>query len=84
MKVTFQQSLFLKIVSDLRQVGGFLPVSSTNNTDRHDLRKIVESGVQKTKSILSISLLRRIFNVLVRYNDDTDRHRAMTLVQTSK
>ena len=39
MKVTFQQSLFLKIVSDLRQVGGFLPVSSTNNTDRHDLRK---------------------------------------------
>jgi hypothetical protein len=28
-------------VSDLRQVGGFLPVSSTNKTDRHDITEIL-------------------------------------------
>ena len=37
----------IKIVSDLRQVGGFLryivgtPVSSTNKTDRHDITEIL-------------------------------------------
>ena len=42
------------MVSDLRQVGGFLqvhctPVSSTNKTDRHDVWNIVESGVKHHK-----------------------------------
>ena len=35
----------IKLVSDLRQVGGFLcigtPVSSTNKTDRHDITEIL-------------------------------------------
>ena len=41
-----------KFISDLRQVGGFLPgtpVSSTNRSDRHDILgiwNIVESGVK--------------------------------------
>ena len=50
-KVTFQQSLFLKIVSDLRQVSGFLPVSSTNNTDRHDLTEILLKVVSKKPNL---------------------------------
>jgi hypothetical protein len=31
----------IKFVSDLRQVGGFSPVSSTNNTDRHDITELL-------------------------------------------
>jgi hypothetical protein len=31
----------IKFVSDLRQVGGFLWVSSTNKTDRHDINEIL-------------------------------------------
>jgi hypothetical protein len=31
----------IKFVSDLRQVGGFLLVSSTNKTDRHDITEIL-------------------------------------------
>ena len=34
----------IKVVSDLRQVGGFsagTPVSSTNKTDRHDIAEIL-------------------------------------------
>ena len=35
--------MWWKFVSDLRQVGGFLfiPVSSTNKTDHHDITKIL-------------------------------------------
>ena len=35
------QHYVIKIVSDLRQVGGFLPVSSTNKTDRHKIAEIL-------------------------------------------
>ena len=38
------QHYVIKYVSDLRHVGGFLPgtpVSSTNNTDRHDIIEIL-------------------------------------------
>ena len=38
------QHYVIKFVSDLRHVGGFLlgtPVSSTNNTDRHDIIEIL-------------------------------------------
>jgi hypothetical protein len=31
----------IKFVSDLRQVGGFLRVSSTNKIDRHDITEIL-------------------------------------------
>ena len=31
----------IKFVSDFRQVGGFLRVSSTNKTDRHDITEIL-------------------------------------------
>ena len=31
----------IKFVSDLRQIGSFLPVSSTNKTDRHDITEIL-------------------------------------------
>ena len=31
----------IKVVSDLRQVGGFLKVSSTNKTDRHDITELL-------------------------------------------
>ena len=33
-------SCLIKLVRDLRHVGGFLPVSSTNKTDRHDITEI--------------------------------------------
>jgi hypothetical protein len=35
------QYYVIKVVSDLRQVGGFLKVSSTNKTDRHDITEIL-------------------------------------------
>jgi len=38
------QHFAIKFFSDLRQVGGFLrlhPVSTTNNTDRHDIAEIL-------------------------------------------
>ena len=35
------QHYVIKFVSDLRQVGGFLGVSSTNKTDRHDITEIL-------------------------------------------
>ena len=41
----------IKSVSDLRQVGGFLlgtPVSSTNNSDRHDIAEILLKMVLNT------------------------------------
>jgi len=31
----------IKFVSDLRQIGGFSPVSSINKTDRHDIAEIL-------------------------------------------
>jgi hypothetical protein len=34
----------IKLVSDLRHIGGFLlvlPISSTNETDRHDITEIL-------------------------------------------
>ena len=39
------QHYVIKFVNDLRQVGGFLRVSSTNRTDRYDITEILfESG----------------------------------------
>ena len=35
------QHYVIKFVSDLRQVGWFPPVSSTNKTDRHDITEIL-------------------------------------------
>jgi len=35
------QHYLIKFVSDLRQVGGFLGVSSTNNADRHDVTELM-------------------------------------------
>jgi hypothetical protein len=35
------QHYVIKFVSDLRQVSGFLPVSSTNKTDCHDITEIL-------------------------------------------
>ena len=35
------QHYVIKFVSDLRQVGGFFPVSSTNKTDHHDIAEIL-------------------------------------------
>ena len=41
------QHYVIKFVSDLRQVSGFLLVSFTNKTDRHDINwNIVESGIK--------------------------------------
>ena len=42
------QHYVIKVVSNLRQVGGFSPVSSTNTTDRHDITtcNIAQSGVK--------------------------------------
>jgi len=35
------QHYVIKFLSDLRQVGGFSPVSSTNKPDRHDITEIL-------------------------------------------
>jgi hypothetical protein len=40
-KVNSIQHYMIKFVSDLRQVGGFSSVSSTNKTDRHDITEIL-------------------------------------------
>ena len=41
------QQYVIKLVNDLRQVGGFLLVSSTNRTDRYDITEILfENGVK--------------------------------------
>jgi hypothetical protein len=48
----------IKFVSDLRHVGGFLPgtpVSSTNNTDRHD---IIEILLKVALNTITLNLLR--------------------------
>jgi hypothetical protein len=37
----------IKFVSDLRQVGGFPPVSSTDKTDRHNIIEIIVESVVK-------------------------------------
>jgi hypothetical protein len=34
-----------KVVSDLWQIGGFSPASSTNEIDRHDIAEILCGGV---------------------------------------
>jgi hypothetical protein len=36
-------------VSDLWQVSGFLPVPSTNKTDRHDITEILLNTINQTK-----------------------------------
>jgi hypothetical protein len=40
-EVYSKQHYMIKFVSDLRQVGGFSPVSSTNKFDRHDRTEIL-------------------------------------------
>jgi hypothetical protein len=44
----------IKLVSDLRQVGGFLrilPVSSTHKTDTHDIAEILLNVALNTKTL---------------------------------
>ena len=43
------QHYVIKFVSDLRQVSGFLRVSSTNKTDHHDIAEILLKVALKTK-----------------------------------
>jgi len=53
-EVYWIQHYVIKIVSDLRQVGGFLRVlliSSTNKTDHHDIAKIVWKVALNTTTI---------------------------------
>jgi len=48
------QHYVIKFVSDLRQVGGFLPgtlVSSTNKTDRHDITEILMKMALNTMNL---------------------------------
>jgi len=40
-RCTRYNDLIKLLVSDLRQIGGFFSVSSTNKTDRHDMAEIV-------------------------------------------
>ena len=51
LKDKFYIILVIKLFDrDLRQVGGFLRVSSTNKTDRYDITEnIVESGIKHQK-----------------------------------
>ena len=42
------QHYMIKVVSDLWQVGGFSPVSSNNNTDRHNIAEIILNVVLST------------------------------------
>jgi hypothetical protein len=51
------QNVVIKFVSDLRQVGGFLPVSSTNKTDRHDITAILLKVALNTITPSSSKLL---------------------------
>ena len=48
------QHYVIKFVSDLRQIGGFLHVSFTNKTDRHDiteiLLKVTLNTIKQTKT----------------------------------
>ena len=52
------QNYEIKVVSDLRQVGGFLrvhPVSSTNKSDHHDITEILLKVALNTISLNHIS-----------------------------
>jgi len=53
------QHYVIKLVSDLRQVGGFLRVSFTNKTDRHDiaetLLKVVLNTIKQTNKLTTNS-----------------------------
>ena len=48
-KVYWIQHYVIKFVSEFRQVSGFIPVSSTNKTDRHDITEILLKGALNTK-----------------------------------
>ena len=47
-EVLLIQHYVIKLVSDLRQVGGFLRFSSTNKTDHHDITEILMKVVLNT------------------------------------
>ena len=42
------QHYVIKFASDLWQVSGFLPVPSTNKTDRHDITEILLNTINQT------------------------------------
>jgi len=42
------QHYVIKVVSDLQEVRGFLRVSSTNKTDRHDITEILLNAISLT------------------------------------
>jgi hypothetical protein len=44
------QHYVITFVSDLRQVGGILQVSSTNKTDRHDITEMLLKVALNTKT----------------------------------
>ena len=50
------QYYVIKFVSDLRQVGGFLPVSSTKKTDHHDIAEILLKLALNTNQSINQSL----------------------------
>ena len=62
-----QHMYVIKFISDLRQVSGFsldTPVSSTNNTDRHDITEIL---LKKALPVNTISLTLCFTHVYIIY-----------------
>jgi gamma-glutamylcyclotransferase (GGCT)/AIG2-like uncharacterized protein YtfP len=55
----------IKFVSDLRQVGCFLRVSSTNKTDRHDITEIL---LKVALSTINQSNHSKIFSMTLHYD----------------
>ena len=55
-KVYSIQHYVIKFVSDLRQVSGFLPYSSTNKTDRHHITEILIKVALSTKTLTPLFL----------------------------
>ena len=55
------QHYVIKFVSDLRQVGGFFSVSSTNKTDRHDIAEILLKVALNTITLRLIHWKKQLF-----------------------
>ena len=64
------QHYMIKFVSDLRQLGGFLPVASTNKTDRNDITEILLK-VAMNKNGVFISPLHWTISVYLGSEDST-------------
>ena len=53
----------IKFVSDLRHVSGFLLVSSTNKTDRHDITEVLLKVALNAINLNQPSIANKIFNI---------------------